>query len=340
VRVGIAGFGLGGAVFHAPLVDSVDGLEVAAVMTRDPGRVAAARAAHPSARVVGELDELLDGIDLLVVTTPNRSHAPIALAGLRRGLAVVVDKPIAPDAAQARALLEAAPPSPRLTVFQNRRWDDDFLTLRRVLEEGSLGELVRFESRYERFRPEVDAGRWRERPEPEEGGGQLLDLGAHVIDQALVLFGPPRSVFAVLTSRRPGSRTDDEDFLLIEHEGGMRSHLWISAVNALAGPRFRVSGLRAGFATDGVDPQEDQLQAGLRPGDAGYGEGRSGLLAGREVALERGRYEDFYAAARDWARGEAPAPVDPADGVRVLDVVEAARRSSAAREVVRVKETT
>lgn len=337
LRVGVAGFGLGGAVFHAPLVHAVDGLEMAAILTTAPERVAQAQAAYPGARVVASLDDLLDGIDVLVVSTPNRSHVPIALAGLERDLAVVVDKPIAPTAAEARRLTDAGG---QLTAFQNRRWDDDFLTLRRVIADGSLGELIRFESRYERFRTDVDGGRWREQADPDEGGGQLLDLGAHVIDQALVLFGEVDSVFADLSARRPGSQTDDEDFVLLEHASGVRSHLWISAVNALAGPRFRVSGLRAGFATDGVDPQEAQLQAGLRPGDTGYGEGRTGRLAGEEIALERGRYENFYEAVRDWARGEAPAPVDPADSVQVLDIVEAARRSSAARQVIEMKETT
>ena len=336
-RVGIAGYGLAGAVFHAPLVAATDGLEVAAIMTRAPERVSAAREEHPYARVVDSLEELLDGIDVLVVATPNRSHVPIGLAGLERDLCVVVDKPMAATAAEARQLVAAGG---RLTVFQNRRWDDDFLTLARVLAAGELGDLVRFESRYERYRPDVRSQAWREAGDPADGGGQLLDLGPHVVDQAVRLLGRPTAVYAEIATRRPGAVVDDDAFLALEHPGGIHSHLWISAAAALEGPRFRVSGLRAGFATDGVDPQEDQLQAGLRPGDPAYGAGRTGVLAGEEIPLERGRYEAFYAGVREWASGSAPAPVDPADSLAVLEILEAARRSSERGQVVRVEEQT
>jgi predicted dehydrogenase len=328
LRVGIAGYGLAGEVFHAPLVAAVEGLEVSAVLTRSPERAARAQAAHPGVRVVGGIDELVGGIDVLVVATPNRSHVPLALAGLDSGLAVVVDKPLAPSAAEGRLLLERAG---RLTVFQNRRWDGDFLTVRRLVDEGALGELVRFESRFERFRPVVDGG-WRERGEATEGGGLLLDLGAHLVDQAVLLLGPPVSVYAEVAARRPRAQVDDDVFVALEHAGGVRSHLWMSATAPLFGPRFRVSGLRAGFASDGLDPQEDQLAAGVRPGDPGYGQAPPGLLDGEPVALEPGRYQDFYAAVRDWARGEAPAPVDPRDSLAVLEILELARRSAQARE--------
>jgi predicted dehydrogenase len=277
--------------------------------------------------VVGGIDELVEGIDVLVVATPNRSHVPLALAGLDSGLAVVVDKPLAASATEARALLDAGG---RLTVFQNRRWDGDFLTVRRLVDEGALGALVRFESRFERYRPLVDGG-WRERAEAAEGGGLLLDLGAHLVDQAVALLGEPVSVYAEVGARRPGAAVDDDVFVALEHDGGVHSHLWMSATAPLFGPRFRVSGLEAGFACDGLDPQEDQLAAGGRPGDPGYGEAPPGLLDGAPLPLERGRYEDFYIGVRDWARGEAPAPVDPADSLAVLELLELARRSAQAR---------
>jgi len=331
VRVGIAGFGLAGRVFHAPLVAAVDGLELSAVMTRSPQRAEEARAAHPGVRIAGDLGALLDGIDVLVVATPNSSHVDIALAGLDRGLAVVVDKPVAPYADAARRLVDAGG---RLTVFQNRRWDGDFLTARRLLREGVLGEPLRLESRFEKFSPQVDPARWREQPDAAEGGGVLLDLGAHLVDQAVQLFGEPVAVYAELHRRRPGARVEDDVFIALEHAGAVRSHLWMGKAAPLAGPRLRLSGLAGGFACDGLDPQEDQLGAGMRPGDPGYGEAPAGRLGDEPLPLERGRYEDFYAGVRDWAAGDAPPPVDPADSVRVLEILEAARRSAGERAVI------
>ena len=331
LRVGVAGFGLAGRVFHAPLVAATSGLELTAVMTRSPERADQARTEHPGIRVAADPGALLEDIDVLVVATPNSSHVELALAGLERGLAVVVDKPVAPVADQARRLLDAGG---RLTVFQNRRWDGDFLTAQRLLREGALGPAIRFESRFEKFSPEVDPARWREQPDAAEGGGVLLDLGAHLVDQAVQLFGPPTAVYAEIHRRRPGALVDDDVFLALEHAGEVRSHLWMSKAAPLHGPRLRLTGLAAGFACDGLDPQEDQLAAGLHPGDPGYGEAPPGRLGDRPLPLERGRYEDFYAGVRDWAAGDAPPPVDPADSVRVLELLEAARRSAEQRAVV------
>ena len=319
IRAGIAGYGLAGEVFHAPLVDSVDGLAVAGIVTTNAERAAKARAAFPDAAVVGSVDELWDGIDLLVVATPNRAHVELALAAIERDVAVVVDKPLASSADDAERLLAAGG---RVTVFQNRRWDGDFLTLRRVLPE--LGPVVRMESRFERFRPEVRADAWRELPDAAEGGGLLLDLGAHLVDQARVLFGHPRRVYAEVRTVRPGARVDDDVFVALEHGGGVVSHLWMSAAQPLFGPRFRVAGLRAGFACDGLDPQEPQLAAGVRPGDPAYGV---------SPPLERGRYEEFYAGVVAWLRDGAPPPVDPADSLAGLRILEAARRSSETKTV-------
>lgn len=291
LRVALAGHGLAGAVFHQPLIEAVDGLALAGIYTRSRGG----------------LDELLARADVLVVATPNASHVELAQAGLERGLHVVVDKPLAPTAATARSLVHD-----RLTVFQNRRWDGDFLTVRRLVASGELGRITRFESRFERFRPEVNRHAWRETV-VEEGGGVLLDLGTHLVDQAILLFGPPVRVYREVDARRDRALVDDDAFVALEHAGGERSHLWMSAVAPEPGPRFRVQGLAGGFVCEGLDPQEAQLRDGMRPGDPGFGE---------RPGLEPGRYVDFYAAVRDWVRGQAPRPVDPADAVRVLEVLE------------------
>ncbi|MFL5981926.1 MAG: Gfo/Idh/MocA family oxidoreductase [Gaiellaceae bacterium] len=316
LRAGVAGYGLAGSVFHAPLIDAVDGLELAAVMTRSPERAEQARAAYPGVAVVEALDALLEQVDVLVVASPNASHAEIALTGIERGKFVVIDKPMAVTAADARRVAETG--GDHVTVFHNRRWDGDFLTVQRLVRAGELGPITRFESRFERFRPQIKEG-WREGGDPAAGGGVLLDLGPHLVDQALQLFGPPASVYAEVRTRRNGAKVDDDSFLALTHAGGEISHLWMSAIAPLHGPRFRVSGMTAGFACDGLDPQEDQLRDGMRPGDPGFGEAEG---------LERGNYVAFYEGVRDWARGDAAAPVDPWDGVRVLEVLEQARSQS------------
>jgi scyllo-inositol 2-dehydrogenase (NADP+) len=326
LRAAIAGFGLAGEVFHAPLIDAVDGIEIASILTTNPDRQAKARAAYPDAAVVEDLDSLLEGADVFVNAAPNRAHVTLSLTALERGVPVVVDKPLASSAAEGEQLVEAG--GDRLTVFQNRRFDGDFMTLRRAIEAGELGTVTRFESRFERFRPEVDEG-WRELADAAEGGGLLLDLGSHLLDQARVLFGPPVSVYAELDRRRPGAQVDDDVFLALEHDGRVRSHLWMSAIAPLHGPRFRVSGTAAGFASDGLDPQEAQLADGMRPGDPGYGEGPAGTLPGA--------YQRFYEGVVSWLRGAAPPPVDPQDSLACLRVLEAARRSAESRSVIELE---
>jgi predicted dehydrogenase len=327
LRAGIAGYGLAGEVFHAPLVDVVDGIEVAGIVTTDPDRQARARATYPNADVVYSVDDLWERIDVLVVAAPNRAHVPLSLAAIERGLPVVVDKPIASSLTDAELLVSTGG---GLTVFQNRRWDGDFLTLRGQIERGELGQVTRLESRFERFRPEVDAAGWRELADAAEGGGLLLDLGAHLVDQARVLFGHPLRVYAELDRRRSGAHVEDDVFVALEHPGGERSHLWMSAVAPLPGPRFRVSGLDGAFASDGLDPQEPQLAEGLRPGDPGYGEAEG---------LEAGAYERFYEGVVAWLHDDAPPPVDPRDSLACMRVLDAARRSAQTHSVIELEGT-
>jgi predicted dehydrogenase len=345
LRVGLLGYGIGGAVFHAPLIEATPGLRLDAVVTGNPERQAQVRADHPSAAVVPEPGELWDrDLDLVVVATPNRTHVQLATEAVDAGIPVVVDKPLATAAADGRALVEHARlRGVPLTVFQNRRWDGDFRTVRRLAEDGELGEVYRFESRFERWRPTPKAG-WRESGGAEEGGGILNDLGSHLIDQALQLFGPASTVYGEVDLRRPGVQVDDDAFVALTHASGTRSHLWMSAVTAQLGPRFRVLGSRAGYQKYGLDGQEAVLRAGGSPADEGWGTelpdtwGVLGTDADhRRIPTLPGTYEEFYAGVRDALVDGAPLPVDPESGVHVLEVIEAARRSAETGAPVRLR---
>ncbi len=339
LRVGLIGFGHGGAVFHAPIVAAISEFVLAAIVTADPDRTARAARDYPSARILPSTDALWSmsrDLDLVVVASPNRFHVAHAMAAIDAGLAVVVDKPFAATAEEARRVVEAAAARALpLTVFHNRRWDGDFLTIRRLIAEGALGDVWRFESRFERWRP-VPRGGWRERPEPEDAGGLLYDLGTHLIDQALVLFGPASDIHAEVLRRRPGMLVDDDVFVALTHASGVRSHLWMSAVAAQPGPRFRVLGSRAAFTKYGMDVQEDALRAGARPGHPAWGEDvedRWGTLGAGDdldrVRTDRGRYEAFYKGLADALRRGTPLPVDPHDAVEVLEIIERIKSSGA-----------
>jgi scyllo-inositol 2-dehydrogenase (NADP+) len=349
LRVGIIGYGLAGVVFHAPLVASTPGMAVTAIVTGDPERQARAHHDFPAATVSASTDELFSAaadLDLVVVATPNRAHVPLGIAALEAGLPVVIDKPLAPSVADAERLLDASRRTGTLlTVFQNRRWDNDFLTARRLIAGGYLGAVVRIESRFERFRSTPKADAWRERAEPEEAGGLLFDLGAHLIDQALVLFGAPASVYAEVDMRRAGAAVDDDTFVALRFPGGQVAHLWMSVIPRHFGPRLRVVGLCGVYEKDNLDPQEEALRTGARPGDEGWGQettelwGRlytdlAGLHTEGRVENVPGSYETFYALLRDALLSGGAPPVDPADAVRTLQVIEAARESARAHQTV------
>ncbi|WP_396453780.1 Gfo/Idh/MocA family oxidoreductase [Actinomadura sp.] len=344
LRVALIGYGTGGSVFHAPLITSVPGLRLAAVVTRAPERQRAVRERYPEADVVDRADRLWsapDAYDLVVIAAPNRQHVPLARAALTAGVPVVVDKPVAASAADARSLaaLSAVRGLP-VFPYHNRRWDGDFVTASRLIGSGALGGVQRFESRFERWRPEVKAG-WKESTDPRDAGGILFDLGSHLIDQAVVLFGRPARVYAEIDTRRRGATAADDVFLALAHRDGVRSHLWMSATAAHLGPRFRVLGSRASYTVSGMDPQEDQLRAGLTPKDPGYGiaaPDAHGLLgAPGEAAPEPtapGAYQDFYAGVVRALRDGAPPPTTLTDAITGLEVIEAAARSAREDAVV------
>jgi scyllo-inositol 2-dehydrogenase (NADP+) len=338
VRIGLIGYGLAGASFHAPIIQAVPGLRLAAVVTSDPGRAAAVADRHGAVVVLPDADALwrrAEALDAVVIASPNRTHVPLALAALDAGLHVVVDKPLAATTIDARRLCDAAEGAGRvLTVYQNRRWDGDFLTLRRLLADGLLGDVLRYESRFEKWRPAPKPG-WRESDDPRDAGGILYDLGSHLVDQALVLFGPVRAVYAELDRRRPGALVDDDAFVALTHESGVRSHLWMSAVAGQSGPRMRVLGSRGTWTKRGLDVQEAALRAARAPHGPDWGEEPEsawGVLGAdenvRPVPTEPGDYRRFYAALVAAIRHGAPPPVDPRDAVASLQILEAARRSA------------
>nr|WP_281372887.1 Gfo/Idh/MocA family oxidoreductase [Kineococcus aurantiacus] len=335
MRTAVVGWGTAGAVFHGPLLAADPEFTVDVVVTRDPARAAAARAALPGVAVVTSPGEVLarrDELDL-VVASPPATHVDLATRTLQAGLATVVDKPLAVDAAGARKLLDvAAATRTPLTVFQNRRWDGDFLTLRRLLAEGTLGRVHRFASRFTWWEP-AGGKAWKMDAPVADGGGILADLGTHLVDQALQLFGPVDSVTAELDRRRPGPGPEDDAFVALHHRSGVRSHLWMSAVAALPGPRFHVLGERGAFAVDGLDPQEAQLAAGLGPGSAGYGvrtaPARGGTVdAPAEVPVAPGDYAAFYRGLAGALLRGGPLPVEAADAVAVLDVLDRVRAAA------------
>ncbi|MEU3659665.1 Gfo/Idh/MocA family oxidoreductase [Streptomyces sp. NPDC032940] len=348
LRVGLVGYGLAGSVFHAPLIAATEGLALDTVVTSNPDRQRQAHDEFPDVRTVATPDELFDRaaeLDLIVVASPNKTHVPLARRALQAGLPVVVDKPVAGTAAEARELAALAEERGLLlSVFQNRRWDNDFLTLRGLLDEGALGDVWRFESRFERWRPKPKGG-WRESGDPAEIGGLLYDLGSHVVDQALVLFGPAAQVYAESVVRRAGAEADDDTFIAITHANGVRSHLYVSATAAQLGPRFRVLGSQAGYVKYGLDPQEAALREGKRPGP-GWGEeaeslwgrvgsGESPLSGGGRVeATVPGDYPAYYAAVAKALRGQGANPVGVREAAAALDVLEAARRSARDQVVV------
>jgi predicted dehydrogenase len=338
VRIGLVGYGKGGRLFHAPLIARAEGCVVGGVVVRSPERRAALAADLPGVPVAGSLAELADaGVDAVVVTTPLDSHIQLVREAIGLGLPVVCDKPFARDAAAAReTVLAAERAGVLLTVYQNRRWDADYRTVQQAVTGGAVGEVRLFESRME------------QPPQPEglpvTGGGALLDLGSHAVDQALHLFGPVGSVYAELRMA-PGEDGFDEGFFVaLLHDSGVTSHVtgnWSRQGDV--GSRFRVDGAAATLVVPDDDGQTARLVAGRTPESEGAAwgtvpESRWGALhrggVGVPVPSERGDWSAFYSGFARAVRGDGPAPVDPWDAVAGLELLDAARAGAAARQVV------
>ena len=336
VRVGLVGYGGAGRGFHAPLLARA-GLDVVLVQTGDPDRAAAARAELPGAAVVPTFEEVLRSApDLVVLASPTGAHVEQALACLHAGVPVVVDKPLAVTADDARRVArEAAGAGVPLTVFQNRRWDAEHLVLRELLAGGLLGEVLRFERRWERWRPRP-RDRWRETTPAADGGGLLLDLGTHLVDSAVHLLGPVTRVYAELAART--TVAEDDVFLACTHESGVRSHLGALSLSGAPGPRTRVLGTRGAYVATSFEGELSAFTdlADLDTEHAGW------LVVGEErrpVRRGQGDAADFYrmvARALLDGTGQPGMPVQPQEAVHVLDVLDAARASAERADVVGV----
>lgn len=326
LRVALIGYGYAGRVFHAPLIRAVPGLSLDFVASRDAAKV---HADLPDVEVIGDPQRAATDprVDLVVIASPNDSHAPLARAALLAGRNVVVDKPFTLSLADARELAVLADETGRLlSVFQNRRWDTDFLAVREAIGQGAIGEPMHLESRLERFRPEVRE-RWREQAGP--GSGVLWDLAPHLIDQALQLLGHPDFVQASTATQREGAQTDDWAHVVLGF-GERRAILQLGMLAAGGGARFLVHGTRGSLVKMRPDPQEPQLLAGTRPGDAEWGVDVDALqVIGDDGTMERhpsphGDQSRYYAAVRDALLGCGDNPVTPAQAVAVMAVLEAA----------------
>jgi scyllo-inositol 2-dehydrogenase (NADP+) len=351
IRVALIGYGLAGSVFHAPLIAHTKSLSLRAIVTNNPDRMAQAHTDFPQAKVLASADQIwkeADQFDLVVIASPNKFHYPQAKAAMESGLSAVIDKPAATSAAECRDLISISKKTGMLlTVFQNRRWDGDFLTIRKLLDEGKLGQIVRFESRFERFRPQMKAGAWRESGTYEDAGGLLFDLGSHLIDQARVLFGDPQSVYAEVEKRRQDVQVDDDVFVAMQFPSGVVAHLWANVVARIKGPRFRVLGLNGSYEKYEMDPQEEALRAGKRPGGQGWGQaaendwGRlattfNGQSTDEKLPTLPGCYERFYEQVAAAVRGQADIPVQADDALRCLELIEAAFSGARDRQMIRL----
>jgi scyllo-inositol 2-dehydrogenase (NADP+) len=337
LKVGLVGYGHAGSIFHAPLLRAEPRLELSAVATSRHSQVGRDL---PGARCVLTPAELFaDGsIDLIVIASPNETHRELALAALQAGKHVVVDKPLANSPREAGELIDAAARAGRtLSVFQNRRWDGDFLTVKSLIEGGALGRAGYYEASFDRYRPQIKTG-WRE--QEKEGSGLLFDLGAHLIDQALNIFGLPQSVTANVERQRTGAIVDDYFRLGLRYDSRLIM-LHASMLAPEPGPKFVVRGDAGTFEKYGLDPQEDALKAGRRPGDADWGRDRTenhGTLttaAGvRRVETIPGAYQDYYAGLAACLLDGGPNPVPAGDARRALVVLEAARLSAVERRPI------
>ncbi|TBL79896.1 oxidoreductase [Paenibacillus thalictri] len=335
IKVGLIGYGLSGSVFHAPIIRSLKGFELVKVVSSDPDKVHK-DLAH--VEVVANEEQLLNdaGIELVVIAAPNLQHYDLAKRSLEAGKHTIVEKPFVIESAEGEELIRLAKQKNKIiSVYHNRRWDNDFLTIRSLIEHGKLGDIYTYEAHYDRYRPEV-RDRWRE--QSLQGSGVLYDLGSHLIDQALCLFGFPEFVTADVLSQRHEASIDDYFHIVLGY-GRMRVILHSGSIVKNPGPHFQIHGSKGSFVKYGLDSQEDALKSGLKPGaplwgmdrEEWYGEltfGEGDTAVKTKVETIPGSYEAYYTGMYEAIRNRQPAPVTAEEALHVIRVIEAAMKSS------------
>jgi scyllo-inositol 2-dehydrogenase (NADP+) len=334
INVGLVGFGMAGQVFHAPLIHSHPNLRLTHIVERHGNQ---AEKKYPEAKIVRDLDALLaDGsVELVVVATPNRSHADVAARSLEAGKHVVVDKPFTITVSDADALITLARQAKRvLSVFQNRRWDGDFRTVQQILGQGILGRLAEYESRFDRFRPAVNRNAWREQASP--GSGVLFDLGSHLIDQAVVLFGKPAGVYAELRRQRDDAAAVDSFEVHLQYPQ-LKVTLRAGTLVCEPSPRYVLYGTEGSYVKYGLDPQEDALKKGGIPSQSDWGAEKQdawGTHTRCEAGIERknyptlpGCYPAYYTNVYRAIVGEEELVVKPEQAREVIRLIELAQQS-------------
>lgn len=342
IRTGVLGYGLAGRIFHVPFVRALADFELRAVATSRPE----AQADLPGVRIVADAEAILhaEDIDLVVIATPHRLHVPQALAAMAAGKHVIIEKPAATSRTEVNRLKEASAKAERLAIpFQNRRWDGDFQALRKLIQSGMLGRIHHFETQWPMFRPQP-RGVWRD--VPDELGGVLNDLGPHLIDQTLLLFGMPEKVDARVSVNRAGCSVDDAFRIQFTYANGLYALLAMDVLNGGTAPRYVVRATNGTFEKFGVDPQEAALRAGIQPGEASWGQtsekacvvcgGAHGLSIQGEMEIPPGDYRGFFTAVARAIRGEAPAPVTLDELLNQVIILEAVRESAQRGSLVKV----
>jgi predicted dehydrogenase len=330
LRVGLAGYGLAGRYFHAPLLKGC-GLELVAVLTTNPDRVAHVNADYPNAAVVADMKELLaHELDLVIIASVNSVHVEQAIAALHSGVPTVVDKPIGRNLTETLEILKVSDETGvPVTAFYNRLYDSDSLTIKRVIQDNEIGQIFRIDSRFERYRPNLAAQSWREQSSAEEGGGLLLDLQSHLVSTALDWFGPAELISASVRSIRGAS--DDDVVLVLKHDNGVDSYLSASAIAGAPGPRIRMLGSNGALVIGELDPQEALLRAGKVPHDGKWDvstKSEARIIRGKVVSdlkVEDGNYARFYELVAGAIAGKNEWPVSKAEISAVATIIDRAR---------------
>ena len=330
LKVGIAGYGLAGRSFHAPILAGTN-FEVTAVLTTNDVRKRHAKEDFRTVKIVSTIEELCaQDLDLIVIASGNQVHLSQALTAINAGIPTVVDKPMGINVAQTREILDAADSAGvAVTTYFNRKWDSDILTLKRVIRDGQIGRVIRMDSRFERFRPQLNPQSWRENNSPEDGGGLLLDLMPHLISTAIECFGPANLKSSSIRSVRGGA--DDDCVLVLAHETGVESILSASAVVGAPGPRLRVIGSEGAFVVNELDPQEALLRAGKAPKDGKWEEDTSSQAfihrgdSVEEFKTDPGNYAAFYSLVHEAIVNKTAMPISPEEILAVAQIIDKAR---------------